>query len=229
MTTTTVTPQHDQGTVDWTPHDLIALQVLRPLLDAGGYLPWSSGAMRASGLVTICNEVVFGGRRRLVELGAGASTLLFARLLRAQDDGSTLDAVEHDAHWAAWVTARLTKEGLSAFATVTLAPLEAHPLAADDLPWYAQGALDDALGGGAPVDLLIVDGPPAFKPEAALARYPALPALEHLLAPDALVVLDDILRSGEQTVLERWEAATPFRFQRRPLEAIALGRRAPAT
>ncbi|HST38530.1 MAG TPA: hypothetical protein VLK58_03435 [Conexibacter sp.] len=76
-----------QGTVAWTPEDLVALQVLRPLLDTGGYLPWSSGAMRPSALVTICNEIVLGGRRRIVELGSGTSTLLLARLLREQGDG----------------------------------------------------------------------------------------------------------------------------------------------
>jgi hypothetical protein len=49
---------HAQGTTEWTAHDLFAWEVLRPLLDAGGYLPWSTGAMRASGLVTLCNEIV---------------------------------------------------------------------------------------------------------------------------------------------------------------------------
>ena len=34
------------GVVSWVPEDLHAWQVLRPLLDAGPYLPWSAGAMR---------------------------------------------------------------------------------------------------------------------------------------------------------------------------------------
>lgn len=212
-----------QGTVEWTPHDLLALQVLRPLLDTGGYLPWSSGAMRASGLVTICNEIVLGGRRRVVELGAGTSTLLIARLLHEQGGGATLDAIEHDARWAGWVNERLAREGLEAVARVTLAPLRPHPLALDGLPWYAAGPLTAAMEG-APVELLIVDGPPAFEAAAALARYPALPALLPFLASDAVVVLDDVVRDGEADVLTRWERESAFRFERRPLEAIALGR-----
>jgi predicted O-methyltransferase YrrM len=209
-----------EGTVDWTAHDLHAWQVLRPLLDVGPYLPWSSGAMRASGLVTLCNEIVFG-RRRMVELGAGASTLLFARLLR--EHGGTLDAIEHDARWAQWVNERLAQEGLASVARVTLAPLGPHPLALDELPWYAPSALEAALAG-APVDLLVVDGPPAYEAGAALARYPALPALLPFLAPDAIVVLDDVVRDGEAAVLARWEQESGMRFERRPLEAIALGR-----
>jgi predicted O-methyltransferase YrrM len=215
------------NSVDWVAGDLIALQVLRPLLDGGGYLPWSSGAMRPGGLVTVCNEIVLGGRRRIVELGSGASTVLLARLLREQGDGATLDAIEHDARWAAWVTERLAREGLESVATVTLAPLAPHPLGLDGLPWYAAEPLAAALAG-VPVDLLIADGPPAYAPGMGLARYPALPALLPHLAPDAVVVLDDIVRDGESQVLQRWERETAFRFERREAEAIALGRRDPA-
>jgi predicted O-methyltransferase YrrM len=212
-----------QGTVEWTSHDLIALGVLSPLLATGGYLPWSSGAMRASGLVTICNEIVLGGRRRILELGAGASTLLLARLLREGGSDARLDAIEHDADWADWVTRRLAAEDLSSVATVTFAPLEPHPHSWGGLPWYAQAPLAATLEGD-PVDLLIVDGPPAHDPAAAHARYPALPAVAPFLTPDAVVVLDDIVRGGEAEILGRWERETAFRFERRALEGIALGR-----
>jgi hypothetical protein len=213
----------DQGTVAWTPHDLIGLEILRPLLSAGGYLPWSSGAMRASGLVSVCNEIVLGPRRRIVELGSGTSTVLLARLLREQDLGGTLDAVEHHAGWADRVNAMLDAEGLSSVARVTLAPLGPHPDALDGLPWYDPAALAAVLEGPA-VDLLVVDGPPAFRRSDALARYPALPALLPALAPDAVVVLDDVVRAGEAEIVERWEALSPWRFDRREDEGIAFGR-----
>lgn len=214
------------STVAWTAHDQLALAVLQPLLAEGGYLPWSSGAMRPSGLATVCNEIVFAGRRRIVELGAGASTILLARLLREQGD-ARLTAIEHDAAWADWVNARLEREGLAGVARVVLAPLEEHPQALDGLRWYAANAVAAAVDG-APIDLLIVDGPPAFDPGMGLARYPALPALASRLAPDAVVVLDDVVRPGEAEVLTRWAAQTGFAFERRELEAIAVGRR-PAT
>jgi predicted O-methyltransferase YrrM len=211
--------------VEWTPHDLLALQVLGPLLAEGGYLPWSSGAMRPSGLAAVCNEVVWAGRRRVVELGAGASTVLLARLLREQEDpGVRLDAIEHDAAWADWVNARLAREGLETLAHVTLAPLEPHPFGVDGLAWYATGAMETALEGD-PIDLLVVDGPPAFDPGMGLARYPALPALAARLADDAVVVLDDVIRPGEAEVVTRWAAETAFSFERREREAIAVGRR----
>lgn len=217
-------PTQDGGAVAWTAHDLLAMDALRPLLDTGGYLPWSDGAMRPSGLVTICNEIVLGGRRRVVELGSGSSTVLLARLLREQGTGATVDAVEHEARWAAWVRERLEREGLSDVARVTHAPLGPHPHADGDLEWYDADALERTLGSGDPVDLLIVDGPPAYEPGTALARLPALPAVLPYLAPDAIVILDDVVRTGETEILGRWEAATDFAFERRPLEAIAVGR-----
>jgi len=69
--------------------------VLRPLLDAGGSLPWGTRAMRPAGLVVVCNEVVRGDRTRIVECGSGVSTVVLARLLRERGAGSFV-AVEHD-------------------------------------------------------------------------------------------------------------------------------------
>jgi predicted O-methyltransferase YrrM len=205
----------------WTDRDLHAWPILRPLLDAGGYLPWSEGAMRPAGLVELCNEIVLAPRRRVLELGSGVSTIVLGRLLRTT--GGTLVAVEHDATWCTWVAERLRDEGLETTATVHHAPLEARDGHA--LPWYAERGVDAALAAGAP-DLLVVDGPPAFRPQDALARLPALAELLARLAPDATIVLDDIARAGEREVLERWEEQSELAFERRPDTGLAWARRA---
>lgn len=195
------------------PADLHAWPVLGPLLHGRPYLPFSSGAMRAAGLVHVCNHIVHRAPAQVAECGAGASTVLFARLLEQRGDGR-LTALEHDPGWADRVTDQLQREGLDAVARVVLAPLEDG--------WYAAGALEelpDAIG------LLIVDGPPADSSELAEARHPALGALESRLAPGATVVLDDIGRAGEQQVLARWERETAWRFDRLEDEAIAVGER----
>lgn len=210
-----------ENTVAWTTDDLHAWQVLRPLLDLGGYLPWSSGAMRPAGLVDVCNEIVLGRRGNVVELGSGASTALLGRLLRTR--GGRLSAVEHHEGWAEVVADQLRAEGLEDTATVTHAPLTEHPHSSGDLHWYSAEALA-TVGGGDPIDLLIVDGPPAYATGMGLARQPALLALADRLTPDAAVVLDDIDRAGEQAVLAHWERETAFRFERLP-SGIAIGRR----
>ena len=50
-----------------------------------------------------------------------------------------------------------------------------------------EAALGDEL-----IDLLVVDGPPAYAPGDDIARYPALPVLRQRLAAGATVVLDDV-------------------------------------
>jgi len=195
--------------------DLHAWHVLRPLLDAGGYLPWSTGAMRPAGLVVVCNEIVHGARTRVVECGSGASTVLLARLLRERGAGLIV-AVEHDRAWAALVGDLLRREKLDDIARVLYAPLHGDP------PWYAPAALE-ALP--AQVDLLVVDGPPAHKTSQQHHRAPALAFFEPRLVAGATVVLDDLQRPGEREVITRWEAQTPWRFRIDEAAGVAVGAR----
>ncbi len=194
---------------------------------AGPSLEWGLGTMLPGGIAAICVDVITRHRRRIVELGSGASTVLLARLLtrRAAGRDWRLAAVEHDGAWARRVTEELAREGIGHQATIVEAPLAAHPLAKTGLEWYDEPAmssgLDRALGGGL-IDLLVIDGPPAFEPGFELARYPALPALRHRLASGATVVLDDIDRAGEQEVLRRWEDDLGLRFRRLTAARVAV-------
>jgi hypothetical protein len=195
--------------------DLHAWHVLRPLLELGGYLPWSTGAMRPAGLVVVCNEVVRGARTRVVECGSGASTVLLARLLRERGAGSVV-AVEHDGAWAELVHDLLLGEQLDGVARVVHAPLQGDP------PWYAHDALA-ALA--ADVDLLVVDGPPAFDTGEQHRRAPALEFFESRLTAGATVVLDDLQRRGEREVLACWQAQTSWRFRVDEAAGVAVGAR----
>lgn len=194
----------------------------------GPYLPWSSGAMRPAGLVEVCNDVVLNDRRRIVELGSGVSTILLARLLDQSDaaDERQLVAIEHDARWHGWVVGQLARERTAAHVTVVHARLRPPGALGEGTDWYDATALlrglDGAMGG-ALIDLLVVDGPPAFAAGLALARHPALPVLRHRLATGATVVLDDVERGGEQEVLRRWEAEFGIVFRVAIDAGVAIG------
>lgn len=194
--------------------------VPHPVLNAEAQLGWSDGAMTSKGLAVLCAEVAGRERPTVVECGSGYSTLLLARLLQAR--GGRLVSLEHDPLWARRVAGELVAANLEEAATVVLAALETHPLGRNELPWYSEPALS-ALP--LRIDVLLVDGPPAFTPATALSRYPALPALGDRLACDATVLLDDIDRDGELEVLEVWEREGDFRFEVIPAERIAVGRR----
>lgn len=208
--------------------DEVAMHALAAL--PGPYLPWGSGAMRPAGLVSVCNDIVLNERHRIVELGSGISTVLLARLLsqRPAPGGCLLVAVEHDARWARWVREQLDREGTGTAVTIVQAPLTPHPLAERGLHWYDEAALLEGLREalrGDPIDLLLVDGPPAHAAGHGLARYPALPVLRDRLAPGGTVVLDDVERQGEQEILHRWERETGLGFDRSAeREGMAMAR-----
>jgi predicted O-methyltransferase YrrM len=202
--------------------DLHGWQVLRPLLHGRPFLPWTRNSIGPAALASVCNEIALSGRREIVELGSGVSTVVIARLL--QERGGRLHSVEHDDAWLAWVASQLEREGLTDVARLVHAPLAADPLAHEGLGWYDREALDALPATG--IDLLLVDGPPADQPGTEQARYPALPALADRLGPDATVVLDDASRPGEQSILEAWTNETAIRFERSELARVAIGRRA---
>jgi Methyltransferase domain len=203
------------GIVGWRDHDLHAWQILRPLLDRGGYLPWTTGSMRPAGLVAVCNEIVHGARTRIVECGSGVSTVVLARLLRERGAGR-LVALENDHHWATLIRGQLLREALDGIARVLDAPLDGHP------PWYAPARVAEIPDT---IDLLLVDGPPAYDPDHRTRRAPALPRLEPRLVAGAAVVLDDLARTGEREVLAGWEATTDWRFTVDADAGVAIGHR----
>ena len=183
----------------WDDADRDALEVLRPLLDAGGYLPWSEWALRPAALAAVCNEIVLADRREVVELGSGVSTVVLGRLLGQR--AGRLSSVEHEPAWAGVVRGLLEADGLGDAVRLIEAPLEPHPLALDGAHWYSEAGLaalpDD-------IDLLLVDGPPGNEAGIERSRHPALPVLGERLGRGAMVVLDDAERPGEQGVLENW-------------------------
>ena len=185
----------------WDDADRDALEVLRPLLDAGGYLPWSEWALRPAALAAVCNEIVLADRREVVELGSGVTTVVLGRLLGQR--GGRLSSVEHDPDWAGVVRGLLETDGLGDAVRLIEAPLEPHPSALDGAHWYSEAALA-ALPDE--IDLLLVDGPPGNEEGIERSRHPALPVLGERLGRGAMVVLDDAERPGEQGVLENWGA-----------------------
>lgn len=172
-------------------------RALAEALAAGPALPRSDWALDDTGLQILLGEVA-GGRRRIIECGSGASTILVARMLKARGDGR-IQALEHDSGWARKTRASLIGEGLTPYAEVIDAPLRSLATGAAGGQWYEPAALDRLQRDA---DLLLVDGPPAG--EIPGARYPALPMLAGHVASGCLVLLDDTDRDGERRVVECW-------------------------
>lgn len=132
----------------------------------------------------------------VVELGAGASTLVCAKALTRNGEGRLVSFDQHRDFVLA--TARwVEEEGVNA-------DLRWAPLAEDasDWPgrWYNLHGVPDRI------DLLIIDGPP-------WAVHPfvrgAAECLFDRLAPGGMVLLDDAARPGERIVARRWRKNWP--------------------
>lgn len=138
----------------------------------------------------------------VVELGAGASTLVCAKALALNGGGQLISFDQHREFVEA--TARwIQDEGAEV-------DLRWAPLAKDssDWPgrWYSLKHVPEKI------DLLIIDGPP-------WAVHPfvrgAAECLFDRLAPGGVVLLDDAARPGERIIAQRWRKNWPdFTFTR---------------
>ncbi|QZH75115.1 MAG: class I SAM-dependent methyltransferase [Erythrobacter sp.] len=138
----------------------------------------------------------------VVELGAGASTLVCARALEL-NGGGQLHSFDQHAGFVDATRQWLREEGVSA-------RLEHAPLRAQVPGW--PGVWYDLADVPEKIDLLIIDGPP-------WVVHPyvrgAAEVLFDRLTPGGMVLLDDGARPGERIVANRWRENWPhIRFER---------------
>ncbi|MEK7343751.1 MAG: class I SAM-dependent methyltransferase [Pseudomonadota bacterium] len=151
----------------------------------------------------------------VVELGAGASSLVAARALQLHG-GGRLHSFDQHGGFVDATRQWLGEHGLDV--DIRHAPLTQE---SGDWPgrWYAVDHLPDRI------DLIIIDGPPwSVHP---LVRG-AADSLFSRLSPDGVVLLDDAARPGERLVARRWRQRWPhidFRLMRDGTKGTLVGRR----
>jgi predicted O-methyltransferase YrrM len=151
----------------------------------------------------------------VVELGAGASTLVAAKALQLNGGGTLVSFDQHDdfvaatGHW-------LAEYGLGA--DMRAAALRPAPR---DWPgvWY------DTRRAPERIDLLIIDGPPwTIHPYVRGAAE----ELFDRIAVGGMVLLDDALRPGERLIARRWRKRWPgfqFRLDKSGTKGTLIGTR----
>jgi predicted O-methyltransferase YrrM len=208
-----VTQQVQEGLHQVTADSWFLLNLLQ-VVDVEGPFPAPGGAwaLTPQTLLALVSHVqAQPGPVLALECGSGTSTVWLAAVMRQRRSGRVV-ALEHDEQFARRTREDLARLGLDGWAEVRHAPLQERELAGERFAWYDLAAVAD-LG---PVDLLFVDGPPGYVADT--ARYPAVPLLAPLLAPGAVVVLDDVGRPAEDEVARRW---TGTDFAGRRLEPTA--------
>lgn len=148
----------------------------------------------------LANVVMMGGRRSVLEFGAGSSSVLFAAALDAVG-GGTLTSIEQDPTWCAEQWARVQEFGS---VDSLLIPSTPRRQVGRIGVFVSHTDAADALSSRAPYDLVLVDAPQSF-----LGRGGAVPLAYTYLSEGALVILDDASRPGEQWAIAHWLRAYP--------------------
>jgi predicted O-methyltransferase YrrM len=130
----------------------------------------------------------------VVELGSGVSTLVVAK-----SGAQKVISIDGSPEYAEQ-TRSLIKQHEVRGVEVRLAPLTPYRGGAN---WYDTSKFEDIEN----IDLLIVDGPQGG--DNSDARYPALEVLLNRLSERAIIVLDDVNRTGERKLAEDFAKALP--------------------
>lgn len=166
-----------------------------PMPGTGGF---AIDAQALSHLLSLVDE---RQPRQVLELGSGTSTIWLGYLCRTY--GGRVVSLDHLEQYLELTRTAITRHSLNDQVETRLAPLEEIDCDGETYSWYAPSALD----GLAEIELVLIDGPPASTgPE---ARYPALPNIVNLLAPNAVVILDDAHRQDEEEIVQAWLESYP--------------------
>lgn len=138
----------------------------------------------------------------VVELGSGSSTIVGGHALRQNGTGH-LVSLEHSKEHARESRKMVSVHSLGEYSEVLYAPLTHHTLDGETWDWYGLEDFDPE----APIDLVIVDGPPGHLQK--LSRYPALPLLSNWLSDDATFIVDDGDREDEKIIVGKWTKENP--------------------
>jgi predicted O-methyltransferase YrrM len=148
----------------------------------------------------IAVAIIEGGKRNILEFGAGTSSLICALALKSVNGGK-LTSIEQNPIWCAdkWDIIKEIKN-------VDSRLIKSKP----QKSWGKLGLVHEfsdakeAISERDKYDLVIVDAPQKF-----LGREGAIPLIYELLKPGALIIIDDAQRVGEKWAIWQWLKAYP--------------------
>jgi hypothetical protein len=195
--------------------ELISSVLLGDLLNEGVYLPVTDSAINISSLRLMLNDIIINNRKSIVEFGSGISTIIFARLFSKNNISGKIFSVDEDSDWIEILNKILKEEKLERFVEFVNAPLVLNKKtkSLNKLRWYDENILEKKLRGRS-FDLILVDGPCAYKKNIMLSRYPALPFIYKNLDSRFSVFLDDVNRRGEEKILDLWGREYKIKFSK---------------
>lgn len=182
----------------WTPGLLVDNQDDYHLPVKLPSVPRGAWTLSSDALKVLVDEIASVRPRHILELGSGYSTLAMAATLRELGIEGKITSLDHKRKYLMQTRLLLERNALSSWVDWRLAPLERCRCIDYDGPWYSM----DALTGLDPVDMVLIDGPPAIlHPK---IRYPTLEILRNKCKPGCRILVDDADRESERQMIARW-------------------------
>ena len=153
----------------------------------------------------VLNEIMINNRTKILELGAGTSTQIFAqafRLLAENGPERQLYSIEENEYWTSHVNKTIAGDGNSAYAQVHYVPRKEGPGGY----WYDEEALSRVLKDFKP-DVIVVDGPSIKRVNKATDRARVFHYFRDRMNPTGYTIfIDDTTRPAERKLVQDWAA-----------------------
>lgn len=182
---------------------ILASEMLSQVRNSMKYLPFTDSSVSNLFLIYIINDIILNGRRSILEFGSGISTIYISKVLSDYNIDVEFFSIEEDKTWADIVVKLIEQNNISLKPNIVVAALKPSKNSLDNLDWYDEKVIGEAVRGKK-FDMLIIDGPSAWKPGFQYARYPALPYIVKNLYQNASIFLDDANRDGEKQIVQLW-------------------------
>jgi predicted O-methyltransferase YrrM len=140
---------------------------------------------------------------QILELGSGWSTIIFAEYARMMkhDQNVSVDflSIEHEQEWANQTRNLLAAINLTSYANILVSPLKETVF--NGIPGYVY---DLNCLQGREIDYVFVDGPLGE-----VGRRCTLPAIYPYMRDNAVLIMDDVSRTGEHQAVLEWLKSFP--------------------
>ncbi len=188
-----------------------------------GYVPWSSSAMSPSSVVSVVNDIILNKRRLVLELGTGISTLFVAKVLEDLGEGCLI-TIDHDKTWQKMCINLMNTNSIKPpnFLPITAELSYLYKVDNQEVEYYSMSEIEDTLNGSQ-IDMLIIDGPPAYSVGKELSRVPAAELFLPYMSDQSSVFVDDSTRAGEIKLIDKFEKLGGYSFQHKPNSSLAIG------
>jgi predicted O-methyltransferase YrrM len=148
-------------------NEILAINLLKNIMPANSYLPYSSSSLSFDAIRVIANDVIMHGRRSILEFGTGISTILLGKLLDISG-GGLLVSVDENSDWCQIMNEIIQLERVESVQIVH-APIAST---GDYQGWYDVSVLDSEIQNE--FNLVLVDGPSAWQKGREKSRKAAL-------------------------------------------------------